>query len=81
MVNPHFEEGQPTMFICGNNDEAKKKVKTVENKYIKNMLIFFILITCERSICHQFYFLISYTFECWRELGCRCDESWQHSLC
>lgn len=24
MYKPKFEEGQPTMFICGNNDDAKK---------------------------------------------------------
>ncbi|WP_339738871.1 NAD(P)-binding domain-containing protein [uncultured Sunxiuqinia sp.] len=29
MVNPQFEGGQPTMFICGNNDDAKKHVKEV----------------------------------------------------
>jgi predicted dinucleotide-binding enzyme len=26
MYKPHFEEGTPTMFICGNNEDAKKKV-------------------------------------------------------
>ncbi len=26
MYKPKFDEGQPTMFICGNNDEAKKTV-------------------------------------------------------
>jgi predicted dinucleotide-binding enzyme len=26
MYKPNFDEGQPTMFICGNNDEAKKTV-------------------------------------------------------
>jgi 8-hydroxy-5-deazaflavin:NADPH oxidoreductase len=26
MYKPNFEEGQPTMFICGNSDEAKKTV-------------------------------------------------------
>ena len=29
MVNPHFEEGKPTMFICGNNSEAKKTVTDI----------------------------------------------------
>ncbi|MGQ7870163.1 NADPH-dependent F420 reductase [Sunxiuqinia sp. sy24] len=29
MVNPDFEEGKPTMFICGNNEEAKNQVKEV----------------------------------------------------
>jgi 8-hydroxy-5-deazaflavin:NADPH oxidoreductase len=26
MVNPEFKEGKPTMFICGNDDDAKKTV-------------------------------------------------------
>ncbi|ABF39130.1 NADP oxidoreductase, coenzyme F420-dependent [Candidatus Koribacter versatilis Ellin345] len=26
MVNPHFEEGVPTMFYCGDDDAAKKQV-------------------------------------------------------
>ena len=26
MVNPEFKDGKPTMFICGNNDDAKKSV-------------------------------------------------------
>src|SRR5262249_26090766 len=26
MVNPSFEGGRPTMFICGNDDEAKRTV-------------------------------------------------------
>jgi predicted dinucleotide-binding enzyme len=26
MVNPNFSEGAPTMFICGNSDQAKAKV-------------------------------------------------------
>ena len=29
MVNPHFEDGKPTMFICGNNDNAKKEVTEI----------------------------------------------------
>lgn len=29
MVNPSFEGGRPTMFICGNNDEAKKEVSSI----------------------------------------------------
>ncbi len=29
MYKPHFEEGQPTMFICGNNEEAKKTVTDI----------------------------------------------------
>lgn len=26
MINPRFEQGTPTMFFCGNNDEAKAQV-------------------------------------------------------
>lgn len=29
MVNPEFKGGKPTMFICGNNTEAKKEVTTI----------------------------------------------------
>ena len=29
MVNPHFDGTQPTMFICGNDDEAKKSVTEI----------------------------------------------------
>ncbi|MBL8016745.1 MAG: NAD(P)-binding domain-containing protein [Ignavibacteria bacterium] len=29
MYKPKFEEGEPTMFICGNNDEAKRSVSEV----------------------------------------------------
>ena len=29
MVNPHFEGGPPTMFICGNHDAAKWTVKGI----------------------------------------------------
>lgn len=29
MYKPKFEDGQPTMFICGNNDEAKKSVTDI----------------------------------------------------
>jgi 8-hydroxy-5-deazaflavin:NADPH oxidoreductase len=29
MYKPKFEEGQPTMFICGNNDDAKKTVTDI----------------------------------------------------
>ncbi len=29
MVNPEFDEGKPTMFICGNDDKAKEDVKSV----------------------------------------------------
>ncbi|MBL7994035.1 NAD(P)-binding domain-containing protein [bacterium] len=33
MVNPIMAEGAPTMFICGNNDEAKKKVTVVLHQF------------------------------------------------
>ncbi len=29
MVNPSFKEGKPSMFICGNNDEAKMEVSSI----------------------------------------------------
>jgi len=29
MVDPQFKEGKPTMFICGNNDDAKKTVSEI----------------------------------------------------
>ena len=29
MVNPRFSEGKPTMFICGNHDQAKKEVSGI----------------------------------------------------
>ena len=29
MVNPQFTEGKPTMFICGNHDGSKDKVKEI----------------------------------------------------
>jgi predicted dinucleotide-binding enzyme len=29
MVNPHFDDGKPTMFICGNNEAAKKQVSAI----------------------------------------------------
>jgi 8-hydroxy-5-deazaflavin:NADPH oxidoreductase len=33
MVNPQFAGGKPTMFICGNNDEAKATVKTILGQF------------------------------------------------
>lgn len=33
MVNPEFLEGKPTMFICGNNSEAKNEVETILSKF------------------------------------------------
>ena len=29
MINPHFEQGTPTMFLCGNNPEAKQAVSGI----------------------------------------------------
>ena len=29
MVNPSFKEGKPSMFICGNNDDAKAEVTKI----------------------------------------------------
>ncbi len=33
MVNPKMAEGDPTMFICGNNDTAKDQVKNVLKQF------------------------------------------------
>jgi predicted dinucleotide-binding enzyme len=33
MVNPHFKGGKPTMFICGNNEAAKKTVSGVLDQF------------------------------------------------
>jgi predicted dinucleotide-binding enzyme len=33
MVNPQFKDGKPTMFICGNNDQAKKKVIEILDEF------------------------------------------------
>jgi predicted dinucleotide-binding enzyme len=33
MVNPSFADGQPTMFICGNDDRAKKTVTGVLEQF------------------------------------------------
>jgi len=33
MVDPKFKDGKPTMFICGNNQEAKKEVSTVLDSF------------------------------------------------
>jgi predicted dinucleotide-binding enzyme len=32
MVNPSYQEGKPSMFICGNNQSAKKEVAEILNK-------------------------------------------------
>ncbi|HEY2860785.1 MAG TPA: NAD(P)-binding domain-containing protein [Terracidiphilus sp.] len=33
MINPEFAEGKPTMFICGNNEAAKKTVTVVLDQF------------------------------------------------
>lgn len=33
MVNPQFQDGKPTMFICGNDEPAKKTVRTVLDQF------------------------------------------------
>ncbi|HVH25257.1 MAG TPA: NAD(P)-binding domain-containing protein [Vicinamibacterales bacterium] len=33
MVNPQFKGGKPTMFICGNDDGAKRAVKTILDQF------------------------------------------------
>ena len=33
MVDPNFEDGKPTMFICGNNEDAKKTVSGILDQF------------------------------------------------
>lgn len=33
MVNPQFKGGKPTMFICGNDDAAKRTVTIILNQF------------------------------------------------
>ena len=33
MINPNFQDGRPTMFICGNNEAAKKQVAQVNEQF------------------------------------------------
>ena len=33
MVNPDFADGKPTMFICGNDEAAKKKVTSILDQF------------------------------------------------
>ena len=33
MVNPHFEQGTPTMFLCGDNENAKAEVSAVIREF------------------------------------------------
>jgi predicted dinucleotide-binding enzyme len=33
MINPEFKDGKPTMFICGNDETAKKTVTTILDQF------------------------------------------------
>ena len=33
MVNPKFKGGKPTMFICGNSDDAKRTVSKILDQF------------------------------------------------
>ena len=44
MVNPALSGGEPTMFVCGNDTEAKKSVKGIYAKSRSNRI-------CERHDC------------------------------
>lgn len=33
MVNPSFEEGKPSMFICGNDEQSKSEVKKILDQF------------------------------------------------
>jgi predicted dinucleotide-binding enzyme len=33
MINPQYKQGIPTMFICGNNAEAKTKVSKIIQQF------------------------------------------------
>ena len=33
MVNPRFQGGKPTMFICGNSDDAKRAVSKLLEQF------------------------------------------------
>jgi 8-hydroxy-5-deazaflavin:NADPH oxidoreductase len=33
MVNPHFSQGTPTMFLCGNDDNAKARVSAIARQF------------------------------------------------
>jgi len=33
MVNPHYEQGTPTMFLCGDNDAAKSQVSEIIKQF------------------------------------------------
>ncbi len=33
MINPEFAGGKPTMFICGNNEDAKKQVSKIAGEF------------------------------------------------
>ncbi len=33
MINPEYKGGKPTMFICGNDDSAKAKVREINDQF------------------------------------------------
>jgi hypothetical protein len=33
MVNPHYQQGTPTMFLCGNDGEAKSQVSEIIRQF------------------------------------------------
>jgi 8-hydroxy-5-deazaflavin:NADPH oxidoreductase len=33
MINPHYDQGTPTMFLCGNSADAKKQVEDVIRQF------------------------------------------------
>jgi len=33
MIDPGFEEGKPTMFICGNDENARKEVSQILDQF------------------------------------------------
>ena len=33
MVNPHYEQGTPTMFLCGDSDPAKAQVSEIIRQF------------------------------------------------
>ena len=33
MVDPQFKDGKPTMFICGNDEHAKKQVSKILDQF------------------------------------------------
>lgn len=33
MINPHYEQGTPTMFLCGNHEDAKARVSEIVRQF------------------------------------------------